>query len=54
MLLNEDEKERMKTRTYENFNKNPLSQKRQMSENLFDPDAIKYFTRYSDMVNINI
>ena len=53
MFLNDEESELKKTKTSENFNKKMLSKKRQFSNDFFDPEALKDFTRFTDIININ-
>ena len=53
MFINDDESEWKKTKTSENFNKKILSKKRQFSNDLYDPETMKDFTRLTDIININ-
>ena len=53
MFLNVEESELKKTKTSENFNKKMLSKKRQFSNDFFDPETLKDFTRFTDIININ-
>ena len=51
--MNDNETEFKKTKTSENFNKPNLSKKRQFSNEFYEPDIMKDFTRFSNLININ-
>ena len=53
MYINEDESDWQKTKTSENFNKKILSKKRQFSNDFYDLETMKDFTRFTDLININ-
>jgi len=53
MYMNDNETELKKTKTSENFNKPNLSKKRQFSNEFYEPDIMKDFTRFTNLININ-
>ena len=53
MYMNDNETELRKTKTSENFNKPNLSKKRQFSNEFYEPDIMKDFTRFTNLININ-
>ena len=53
MYMNDNETELKKTKTSENFNKQNLSKKRQFSNEFYEPDIMKDFTRFTNLININ-
>ena len=53
MFYNEEESELKKTKTSENFSKKLSSKKRQFSNDFYDPETMKDFTRFTDIININ-
>ena len=53
MYNNDDDLDSKKTKTSENFNRKMLSKKRQFSNDLYDPETMKDFTRFTDVININ-
>ena len=53
MFYNEEESELKKTKTSENFSKKLSSKKRQFSNDFYDPETMKDFTRLTDIININ-
>ena len=53
MNFNDEESERIKAKTSENFNKKILIKKRQFSNGFYDPETMKDFTRFTDIININ-
>ena len=53
MFFNEEESDLKKTKTSENFNKKLSSKKRQFSNDFYDSETMKDFTRFTDIININ-
>ena len=53
MYNNDDDLDSKKTKTSENFNRKMLSKKRQFSNDFYDPETMKDFTRFTDIININ-
>lgn len=54
MNFNNEESEWLKTKTSENFKKKMLIKNRQFSNDIYNPEEIKDFTRFTEMININI
>ena len=53
MYINDNESDWKKTKTSSNFNKKLLAKKRQFSNDFYDPETMKDFTRFTDIININ-
>ena len=53
MYINDDESDWKKIKTSSDFNKKTLSKKRQFSNDFYDPETMKDFTRFTDIININ-
>ena len=53
MFINDNDSEQKKTKTSENFHRQMLSKRRQFSNEFYDPETMKDFTRFTDLININ-
>ena len=53
MNFNDEDIEWLKTKTSENFNKKMLIKNRQFSNDIYDRESMKDFTRFTEMININ-